>query len=83
MMIVFPSINKLLKNNTEKKYQTYQDMMVEYAIISEINSFPINLEDLEGLLDIKRECDGYVDMVDDEYKAYICCGEECKDYETE
>ena len=30
-MLTFPALNNLRKNNNEKEFVTYQDMMVEYA----------------------------------------------------
>ena len=84
MMMIFPSITKLLKNNDEKKYQTYEDMMVEYAIVSEVA--PVNniikLSQLDELADVKRECTGYVKVIDrtkNQYKAYILCGDNVED----
>ena len=87
MIIIYPSINKLMKNNNEKKYQSYEDMMVEYAIVSEVA--PVNnvikLSQLNELNEVKRECTGYVKVIDkskNQYKAYISCGDNGKDYLT-
>lgn len=88
MLIIFPSITKLMKNNDSKKYDTYERMMVEYAIVSDIlpdANNNIKLSQLNDLADVKRECTGYVHVIDkskNEYKAYISCGENGEDYET-
>lgn len=86
MMVVIPSITKLMNNNNKKKYQAYEDMMVEYAIVSEVT--PVNniikLSQLKELADVKKNCVGYVQVINkskNEYKAYISCGYDSEDYE--
>lgn len=87
MLIIFPSITKLMKNNDSKKYDTYERMMVEYAIVSDIlpdANNNIKLSQLNELADVKKECVGYVHVIDkskNEYKAYISCGYNSEDDE--
>lgn len=88
MMIIFPLITKLMNNNNEKKYQTYEDMMVEYTIVSELSpdaNNTIKLSQLNELADVKRECSGYVKVIDKtkkQYKAYVSCGTNGENYKT-
>lgn len=77
MMIVFPSLSKLMENNDEKKYKSYEDMMVEYArIYEDKTSIIIQLSDLNELSDVKRNCVGYVEVnrATGVYKPFIKCG---------
>ena len=78
MGIVFPSIKRISEENKEKIYYTYEEMMIEYAQANIHNSIDfIELADLEGLENIKKECDGYViinhNLSPVEYKSYIKC----------
>ena len=78
MMLVIPSIDKLMKDNDEKKYMTYEDMMVEYAIVyPNKNLTTIKLSLLDNLDEVKKNCTGYVKVIDrnkNDYKSYIKCG---------
>ena len=83
MMIVFPAVSKLLKRNNEEMYQTYEDMMVEYAKVSSLNvNNVIVLSDLENLEQVKNQCTGYVTInhssTPNVYKAYIKCDDKYK-----
>lgn len=81
LMLVFPSLYKIQNSNSEKKYQTYEDMMVEYAKVSKYNNQSIiTLNNLDELQDVKKECSGYVTITGNIYKAYISCGNK---YETD
>ena len=76
LIIIFPSIQKLINTTDEKKYQTYEDMMVEYAMVNEDKTSTIfNLNELDELNDVKKNCIGYVTVnrQTNNYKAYIKC----------
>ena len=74
MMLIFPSIRKIYSSNTNKQYETYKDMMVEYAktIPNYKSKTYICLSDL-GMPKIneKLTCNGYVNI--SEMKAYLTC----------
>ena len=80
IMITIPLISSINKKNKEELYHSYERMMEEYAIASNIkNKDKILLEDLDGLDTIKEEkCKGFVDATTKPYKAYI----RCNDYKT-
>ena len=85
MGMVLPAALKENRKNQKRIYIEYENMMVEYARVSPLNSEDsIDLENLEELEKVKRECIGYVQINHDsepnEYKAYISCGDK---YETE
>ena len=78
MLLVVPSISKLMKDNDEKKYSTYEKMMEEYAVVYPDKGLTyIKLSQLTNLEDVKRNCTGYVkvDRNENEYEAYIKCGD--------
>lgn len=78
MMVVMPSINKMIKSNNEKKYSNYEQMMIEYAIIDKDkigDDNKIYLNELQELNDVKKECTGYVLYDNNQYSAYISCGD--------
>lgn len=79
MMITLPLINSLSNKNTKELYNSYEKMMEEYAIASNIkNKDKIMLSELDGLDKVKSECEGYVLVNNEsskEYKAYIKCGD--------
>jgi len=85
MLLVVPSINKLMKDNDEKKYSTYEKMMEEYAKVHPDRMRGIvYLSQLDNLDEVKKNCDGYV-LVHPYYNiydAYITCGENGDKYET-
>ena len=82
MGIVLPSATRISKENQNKMCEAYQDMMVEYAQASKYrNKFYIDLDELDELSDVIKDCDGYV-TIDYEgekpvYKAFISCENEC------
>ena len=85
MSIILPSASRMSRDNKETIYHSYEDMMAEYAQVSEYkDQYYINLNDLEELGKVKRECKGYVlidhDTTPISYISYISCGD---DYETE
>lgn len=85
MTMVLPSAIRVSRKNQKRIYIEYENMMVEYARISELNSeILIDLDDLEELDKVKSECIGYVtinhEIVPNQYKAYISCDNK---YETE
>jgi len=78
MLLVVPSISKLMKENDEKKYSTYERMMEEYAVVYPNKSLTvIKLSQLDNLDEAQNNCTGYVkvDRSTNEYKAYIKCGD--------
>lgn len=81
MTMIMPSVSKVRNNNKTRIYSEYENMMVEYAKISELNDQNIiNLEDLNELDKVKNECIGYVQINHSvtpfTYHAYIKCGDE-------
>ena len=79
LMLIIPSIDKLIKDNDEKKYESYERMMEEYAAIYPNKALStIKLSILDNLDEVKKKCIGYVKVIDrdkNDYKAYIKCGE--------
>jgi len=78
MTFAFPSIAGMIDNNKQKKYESYEKSMSEYAkAYFEDSTGIIGLKQLKqvGLTGIDDECIGYV-AVDDNYKAYLKCGDE-------
>lgn len=78
MMIVLPSLNSITNHNKDELYESYEKMMVEYALVSSLKGREvIKLSELDGLKDnIKEDCKGYVKLVNNDpitYKAYIKC----------
>lgn len=83
MMLIVPSIDKLMNNTDEQKYETYEKMMEEYAAVYPDKSLTtIKLSLLDNLEDVKKNCTGYVTVnrSTNDYKAYISCGDK---YTTE
>lgn len=81
MALVMPSAIRVSKNNKQRIYQEYENMMVEYAKVSDLNiNDTIDLIDLEELDKVKNECSGYVEIdhtvIPPVYKAYISCGDQ-------
>ena len=79
MLLVVPSISKLMKDNDEKKYSTYERMMEEYAAVYPDKSLTIiklsQLDNIKAEIQEKGKCIGYVevDRTQNDYKAYIKC----------
>lgn len=78
LMIIYPSVTKILQRNSNEMYESYEKMMVEYAQISPLNGNSIiKLANLDELDKVKKECKGYVtidhSVTPNVYKAYISC----------
>ena len=80
-MLTFPALNNLRKNNNEKEFKTYEDMMVEYArsIPNYRSKSNICLNQLTsiGLKKINETmtCNGYVNVTSNNLKAYVTCSQ--------
>ena len=79
-LLIYPSIRNLMKNNNEKEYNTYKDLMVSYAkslSINDKNNGFVCLNKLKnnGLKDINSsmECNGYVIINNNNYTPYLLC----------
>ena len=75
-LLTFPALNNLRKNNNEKEFTTYEDMMVEYAKAIpnyQYKSF-ICLNDL-GIKKINETmtCNGYVLVSGKSLIPYLYC----------
>ena len=83
MGIVLPSATRVSIENKDKMCEAYQQMMVEYAMTSKYNNkFYIDLDELDELDKVKKDCDGYV-TIDYEgeipvYKAHLSCIDGCQ-----
>ena len=77
-MLTFPALSNLRKNNNEKEFKTYEDMMVEYArsIPNYRTKSYICLQDL-GIKKINEtmNCNGYVKITNGSLKAYLTCSQ--------
>lgn len=87
-MLTFPNLNNLRKNNNEKEFITYQDMMVQYAratpnyrnreyiCLNELNIKKINEQ---------MDCSGYVTITSSNILTpYLSCSQNGnKLYETD
>ena len=85
MALVMPSATRVSHNNKQRIYQEYEQMMIEYAMVNDLNvNNGIMLNDLAELDKVKSECVGYVTInhgvIPPEYKAYISCTDQ---YTTE
>lgn len=81
-MIAFPSIKNLMKNNNEKEFTTYEELMIEYA-----KTFPIEKYKDKGYiclneLNMKKIndsmiCNGYVDIDYNQniFTPYLLCSQ--------
>lgn len=81
MIIIMPAASKIERNNKLKIYKEYENMMVEYAKVSKLNSqTTINLMELDELEKVKNECVGYVSInhstTPNQYTAYISCSDQ-------
>ena len=85
MAITIPSLFLYKKETDKTLYYEYERMMVLYAEESEIAKEKIKLSELNGLENIKKDCQGYVKKKNNEYKAYISCNHkyQTKGYEKE
>ncbi len=78
MMITIPLIGSITEKNQKELYHSYETMMEEYAKASKIkDKDKIMLSELDGLKEIKKECEGYVSVTNNprNYHAYIKCGD--------
>ena len=82
MMITIPLISSITDKNQDELYHSYEKMMEEYVMASNIKT-PGNvwLSNIDGLDQIKKECgnNGFVRIEKKEgeplnYKTYIKCG---------
>ncbi len=84
MALVFPSAQKMKEDNDGMIGNEYKNMMIEYAMISELKDEDyIDLSDLNELDEVKMKCDGYV-LIDHtpqvpNYRAYLSCNNGCVD----
>ena len=81
MALVMPSATRVSRNNRDRIYKEYENMMIEYAKISDLNvNDSIDLIDLAELDKVKNECSGYVtinhDVIPPEYEAFLTCGDQ-------
>lgn len=75
-MLTFPAINNLRKNNSEKEFTTYQDMMVNYAraIPNYQTKSHICLNELEiKKINNSMVCNGYVLISGNNLVPYLYC----------
>ena len=79
MMVTLPLINSLSKKNSTELYHSYEKMMEEYVIASNIkDKDEVSLSEIDGLEQVKKECTGYVTITHSDenmYKAFIKCGD--------
>lgn len=78
MTMIMPSASRVNRNNKKRIYSEYENMMIEYAKVSDLNNQNIiNLDDLNELERVKDECDGYVQInhsvIPATYSAHIKC----------
>ena len=78
MSLVMPSASRVSKNNQERLFHEYEEMMIEYAKVNVNNDEDIlNLLELDELDKVKNECNGYVTINHNvnppEYHSYISC----------
>lgn len=80
-MLTFPALNNLRKNNNEKEFKTYEDMMVEYT-----RSVPdyryksficLNQLGMNKIND-NMTCHGYVEIVNNKLTPYLTCSQSGK-----
>ena len=74
MMLIIPSIRKIYSSNTNKQYETYKDLMINYTktVPNYKSKNYVCLSELEmSKISEKAVCNGYVKI--DEMKAYLIC----------
>ena len=86
-MLTFPNLKNLRKNNNEKEFTTYENMMVQYvkAIPNYRNRSYVCLSELSiKKINDKMECFGYVTITSsNSLTPYLSCSEDgTKLYET-
>ena len=63
LMVVLPTMSNIIGKNNEELCKSYKDMTIEYAkVSSHKNDNTIQLNDIEGLETVKKECTGYVSV---------------------
>lgn len=77
-MLTFPALSNLRKNNNEKEFKTYEDMMVEYA--RSVPNYRSKTNICLNQLGIKKindnmTCNGYVKVTNNNLKAYLTCSQ--------
>ena len=78
MLITMPLINSISAKNKEELYHSYERMMEEYAMASNIKESPILLSQLNLKKIEDDHCDGFVKITlgpPKSYKAYIECSD--------
>lgn len=78
MGLILPSASRMSRDNQNRLYLEYENMMVEYAKINPRKSQNIIcLRNLDELHAVKRDCHGYVEInhtvMPEEYVAYVTC----------
>lgn len=84
LLFVYPLLDDIMSDNNKEKYNQYESMMVEYAKANntkatiEVPNIYLKLSELDGLVQIKNECSGYVHIKyvlnkPNEYTSYISC----------
>lgn len=86
-MLTFPNLNNLRKNNNEKQFKTYEDMMVEWTKVQPNykNRNHICLSELHmKKINDNMNCSGYVLINNNQITPYLSCSQNnSKVYETE
>lgn len=75
-MITLPNLSNLMKNNNEKEFKTYEDMMVEYTktVPNYKNKMYVCLKDLNiKPINDKITCNGYVTTTNNKLTPYLYC----------
>ena len=75
-MLTFPNLRNLMKNNNEKEFKTYEDMMINYAkVIPNYKSRDhICLSDLNlKKINDNMKCNGYVKIDNGTLTSYLLC----------
>lgn len=63
LMVVLPTINGIMNKNNDELCSSYKEMVIEYAMVSDKKeNDTINLDDLDGLDKVKKECTGYISV---------------------
>ena len=80
-MLTFPALNNLRKNNNEKEFKTYEDVMVSYtrSVPNYHQKTHVCLNQLTeiGMKKINENmtCNGYVKIVGNNLIPYLSCSE--------
>ena len=61
LMVTLPTIGNIVKKNNDELCHSYEEMVIEYAKLNDKKETGmINLDDIDGLSEVKKECTGYV-----------------------